>query len=126
MYSIRNANEKDFNFIHASLKSADCNLERDYLFNVIIKTCDVYILTPETDSTLIVGTIAVCDDKLAWLYVKEIYRRMGIATYMLNMCNAKHEFFIKGKSEAWKHLAKHRKLKWNPYLILPTLSSISQ
>lgn len=127
MYNVRNAQESDFNFIISSLKSAELHkIDRDLLFRILYQACDMYVLTPQDDTDLIVCVCITCDDNLVWVYVKEIYRRIGIANYMLNMCNVSKQFMFKGTGEAWKHLTKKRQLKWNPYLILSTLSFINQ
>lgn len=127
MYNVRNITEPDYNFVLCSLKSAELyNTDKHIIFDIMLKTCDCYILTPANDDELICACIITCDDKLVWVYTKEIYRRGGIATHLLKSTNVSKEFMLKGKHSSWKNMTKRLHLKWNPYLIYSTLNFISQ
>lgn len=104
---LRQANEGDLSFIYSSwLKSyrgIQKHVDSDVYFKgqhklieTILSISNVIVVCPEDDTETIIGYVVYRGDKLHWIYVKSVYRNLGMARTMLTC-------FEDGKPQSYSH-----------------------
>lgn len=104
---LRQADESDLSFIYSSwlksYKNTQKHVDTDIYFKgqhklieKILNVSNVIIVCPEDDTETIIGYIVYRDDKLHWIYVKSVYRNLGMARILLTV-------FENGKPQCYSH-----------------------
>lgn len=132
---IRNASEKDVPFIFNSwLKSFKSSVfatqispliyfeNHHKIIEELLKICKVSIICSSQDESQIFGYMVSQKieevNVVHYIYIKEPYRKLGLAKHVLNYNNIKltEAFFYTHKTKLASVLDKKYKLIYNPYL----------